>query len=480
MELPFLFLSLILASTPLILISFVLKRILGPKIHLPPGSFGWPFFGETLQFLFGKPEKFVQDRMMKHSSHVFKTKIFGERVAVVCGPSGNKLLFANEQKLVTEWRPPSMQKLLRSYETTASAPATNPSHEGDRTKVLRSPGFLKPEALARFMAKMDSIAKQHLSMHWEGNQEVVVFPLAKQFTLAIASGFFLGIQDHDRLARLVPEFDSVSQGGHTIPLNFPGTTFYYAKKAAAAIRQEIQLIIKEKKEALNRGVKMQDILTYMIVASDASGRFMPETEIADKIMGLLIAGYITVATAITFLMKYVEERPEIYDKIFAEHSEIAKSKNPAETLDWEDIQKMKYSWNVTSEVMRLNPPLQGTFREALTDISFQGFTIPKGWKLYWTISSTNKNPEYFPNPEEFNPMRYDEDNTVVPYTYVPFGGGPRLCPGKDYARVVILTFLHNVVKKFKWEKMVLKEKIISDMNPMPAQGFPIRLLPHHA
>ncbi|XP_031257276.1 beta-amyrin 28-monooxygenase-like [Pistacia vera] len=438
--------------------------------NLPPGSFGWPLIGETIEFG-SKPEKFVLHRMNKYSPDIFKTNILGEKMAVICGPNGHKFLFTNEHTIFTPFVPYSMQKLFLS-----SAPRDLNFRETVKN-ARGAPGFLKPEALVKYVGEMDSITQQQMQTLWEGKDEVKAFSLAKSLTLTLACRFFMGTEDPERVARAISRFDDIKVGMHSVPLNFPGTNFHKACKAAAAVTEELISVICEKKAAMGRGEPMRDIVSHMIMASDGS-RKGSEVEIAEKILGLLVAGYSTVASVMTFFMKYVGERPDIYQKILAEQKEVAASQKPGELLNWDDMQKMKYSWNVVCEVMRLTPTIRGTFREVMTDFTYAGYTVPKGWKLYWTVDSTNMNPKHFPDPEKFDPSRYDEKNNLPTYAFTPFGVGPRSCPAKEYSRMAVLTFIHNVVKKFKWEMAIPDEKITGDMMPSPEQGLLIRLYHH--
>ena len=98
-------------------------------------------------------------------------------------------------------------------------------------------------------------------------------------------------------------------------------------------------------------------------------------------------------------------------------------------------------------------------------------------QTFWTVHSTHKNPKYFPDPEKFDPSRF-EGNGPARYTFVPFGGGPRMCAGGEYARLQTLVYMHNVVTRFKWEKAIPDEKISYQLSSIPVNGLPVILKPH--
>ncbi|GLJ24763.1 hypothetical protein SUGI_0473320 [Cryptomeria japonica] len=146
-----------------------------------------------------------------------------------------------------------------------------------------------------------------------------------------------------------------------------------------------------------------------------------------------MAGHDTSVVTVTMFLRYMALNPDCYKKVLQEQMEIKREEaSEVGVLQWDDLQKMKYTWRAAQETLRLCPPAVGTWRKAIADISYAGFSIPKGWKLYWTTSSMHKNPEYFENPEKFDPSRF-EGSGPAPYTFVPFGGGPRMCPGNEFA-----------------------------------------------
>ncbi|KAF3432239.1 hypothetical protein FNV43_RR26978 [Rhamnella rubrinervis] len=452
-----------------------------PK-KLPPGSFGFPIVGEAFAFVNQDHEKFIRDRMKKYSSKIFKTNLLGDPVVVLCGTSGHKFIASNELQLFQAWRVQSMQKLFRSsmnQDKSSSSSSKSLSSTAiprqTETQITRAPGFLRTDAVVHYVGTMDSLVQHHLERHWVGKEIVDVLRESQLLFLTLASKFFMGLEEQARIEKLSGLMHTIMLSLDVIPLNVPGTAFYNGMKAANEAKKELQFFIKEKQTAMANGTEMSDILSFMITKPDPSTcRCMEASDAAEKIMGLLSAAINSPANGISFIMKYLGERPEVFEKVRNEQLEIASIKKDGEALNWEDIQKMKYSWNVALEVMRLRPPVQGFFREASTEFTYEGYTIPKGWKVYWTVCTTNKNPECFTKPEEFDPTRYEREAPPA-YTNVPFGSGPRTCAGKDYARLQILTFLHHVVKRFKWQVVNSNCKVLGGTNPVPFEGVYIRL-----
>ncbi|XP_011089170.1 beta-amyrin 28-oxidase-like [Sesamum indicum] len=448
-------------------------------LNLPPGSYGWPILGETMAFLRGSidgsPEKFVKERMDKYKTQVFKTSLLGESVAVLRGPAGYKFLFSNENKLVTVWWPSSVRELL------GTCLATTGGTQAIQMRKMVS-YFVSPDVFTkRYIKVMDIVSQQHIQTHWQGKEELKVFPAIKLYTFELACRLFMSVEEPTQIKRLSALFNIFLGGIISIPLNFPGTRFYKAKRATAAIKKELQVILRQRKERLGQQdtVASEDLLSHLLACPDENGKFMSESDIINNILLLLFAGHDTSSSAITMLIKTLAEHPEVYDKVLREQSEIASSKEAGECLQWEDIQKMKYTWNVVSETLRLWPPVVGAFREALVDIKYGGYDIPKGWKFYWNTSSTHTDSSLFTDSTNFDPSRFDGAGPI-PYSFVPFGGGPRMCLGKEFARLEILTFLHNVIGQFKWNLLIPGEKIICDPIPTPEEGLPIRLHPHKA
>ncbi|CDP19706.1 unnamed protein product [Coffea canephora] len=425
------FLSLLVVLIS-ISVPFLCHRSKSKKSKLPPGSSGFPLVGETLHFLMSGPEKFIHQRMEKYSDEVFATSLMGQNLAVICGAAGNKFLLCTANDFVSPWLPDSLLMFLNWVES----PGKSRKDLFSKIRGFHQAVIMRPEALKQYIPIMDSLTRQHLQTDWDPFHVVKVHPASQKITLILA-------------CKLLLEVDKLKQ-------------------------EFLKIILERKKMVLeNREKAGSDVLSRTLL--DENAHLLSDLEFAVYLVSLMIPTYESGSASITFVLKHLAELPHIYDMVYKEHMEIAKSKDPEELLNWEDVKKMKYSWNVVCEAMRLAPPATGAFREVETDIHFAGVTIPKGWKVLWSPFTTNKNPKYFPEPENFDPTRFEGDGPTS-CTFIPFSTGPRMCPGKDYSRFLILVYMYNVVRKFKLKKLIPDEKVLYRVGPYPASGLPISVL----
>ncbi|XP_017245653.2 beta-amyrin 6-beta-monooxygenase [Daucus carota subsp. sativus] len=445
------------------------------NIKVPPGSGGWPVVGESFRYLSLGTQQFISEKRREYSTDVFQTSIFRQKMAVFCGAQGNKFVYT---KLIKSWWPDTVKKILFDPEFSHILV--------DESLVIHHfvHEILKPEALKLYIPVMDAMVREHVELDWDGNEVVKVHPLSKKHTFSLACRLFVNEIDVQQVTKIFKHFVLVTSGMFSVPINLPGTAYSRGVKGGKLVREELEKIItRRRKELLEKKETSPcytDVLSRMLLLTDENGKFMSDKEISNYIIALLVASYESTSTAISFVLKYLAELPHIYHEVYKELTNIAKLKGEGELLNWEDIQKMRYSWNVVCESLRLttmNSSFSG-FREVVTDVSFSGFTIPKGYKASWSSYTTHKDPECFPDPEKFDPTRF-EGKGPAPYTYVPFGGGRRMCCGKEYARLEILVFIYNIVTRFNLEIVNPQEKIVFHSFPIPVEGLPIRITRHN-
>ncbi|KAF8695297.1 hypothetical protein HU200_037520 [Digitaria exilis] len=470
----------VLASLP------ILRRLLfgssaGDKTKprrrpLPPGSFGLPVIGQTLSYMralrTNTAEEWLRRRVAAYGQ-VSRLSLLGCPTAIVVGPSANKFLFSGGAALTTT----SSESMARMVGRRTIRDVSGDEHRRVRAMVVQ---FLRPDAVKRCVAAMDAEVRRHLDAEWRGRGSVAVMPSMKSLTFDVMCTVLFGLArgpDHDAVRReLSTEFQQLVRGISVIPLDLPFTTFRKCLAASRRGRRAVAGVIEERRARLARGESSppaDDVVTHML----AEG--LPDEEIIDNVMFLMIAAHDTTAALLTFLIRHLESNTEAYDKVVQEQEEIARGKAAGEALSWDDLGRMRYTWAAALETLRLVPPVFSNLRKTTEDVEYGGYLIPKGWQVIQAVSLTQWDPAIFPEPGRFDPARFENPSSAVPpFSFVAFGGGARVCPGNDFARVETLVAVHYIVTRFRWKLAAGCDGSFSRFPlPYPSQGLLIDLQP---
>ncbi|CAI9091950.1 OLC1v1027074C1 [Oldenlandia corymbosa var. corymbosa] len=453
---------------------FKLKYILPHfRKNLPPGKQGFPLIGETISYIKAlkqdRVHEWVQDRVNRFGP-VFKTSLMGVKTVVITGQAGNRFILGGSDNGLVNYLPASAIKVIGEKSLSN---LSGPAHKPIRLAIM---SFLKPESIQNYVTEMNSLIQQELIQELGGKDSIYVVPLVKKITFKVTSTLLFGLRGNGdkKLDDLLENYNLVLNGTWSIPLNIPGTSFAKSMKARALILQYFSGLVEMKKQKFEAGeLGPRDDILSKFVSENFS-----EEEIFDNIISLMIAGHDTTAVVVTLCIRLLGRDTDIFNKVLQEQREVVKVKDEnGGRIRWSEIQMMKYTWRVAQEVMRLIPPVAGTFRLAQRDIIFGGFQIPKGWQVMWAAPSTHMDDNIFKDPGKFDPSRFENSSGIPPYSYVAFGAGPRVCPGSEFGRVQVLLMLHYMVTNYRWHEKIPNEPIERAGMPYPAKGLPINLRP---
>lgn len=405
-------------------------------LPLPPGDFGLPWVGETLHF--GRdPHRFVAERRARYGD-IFKTHLLGAPTVFLLDDSGNHFIFNGEgDYLENRWNP-TTRRLLGGNCTAMLV-----GEEHARRRRLLMPHF-RHSAMAAFAPAFARIATTHYD-HWAAAGEVVtLIPANQKLVFELIVALLLGDDPRVDIDYLSRHFRRWTAGLSAVPLNWPLTTYGRALRANRKLRAAIAEIVR-RRQALPE--QPPDLLGAILGIRDEAGRPLPFDQVVDEMHNQLFAGHDTTVTVMTNLMLQLAQRPDVLARARAEVAAASLAAVP----DLEQLKRLPYLNAVLDESMRAVTPVVGSFRVMRRDAEYKGYRLPAGWVVRLEIAGTHENPAVWPDPATFDPERWLADEKRPPHSYIPFGGGPRICLGTNFAYAEMRVMLALLLRDYTWE-----------------------------
>uniref|UniRef100_A0A7N0T0R6 (+)-abscisic acid 8'-hydroxylase n=1 Tax=Kalanchoe fedtschenkoi TaxID=63787 RepID=A0A7N0T0R6_KALFE len=429
----------------------------------PPGSMGLPYVGETLLLYSQDPNVFFAEKQKRYGD-VFKTHILGYPSVMLASPQASRFVLATHAHLFKPTYPKSKMALIGP---SALFFHQGEYHQGVR-KIVQS-SISGPQRISPLIPLIEDIAVSTLDSLPDGSV-ICTFNAMKMYAFDVGVLSIFGRLSSEHREELRRSYKLVEKGYNCFPLSLPGTAYHTAISARRRLSQTLREIIHERKEQLR--VAESNLLDHLLRYRDGEGRGLSDDQIADNVIGVLFAAQDTTASALTWIVKYLHDDAKLLEAVQMEQKAIRTANGGSGFLTWNQKRDMKLTQKVILESLRMSSIISFTFREAIVDVEYNGYLIPKGWKVMPLFRNLHHNPSFFPDPQKFDPSRFEI--VPKPNTFTPFGSGVHACPGNELAKLEILIFLHHLVTKFRWEVTGSEIGIQYGPFPIPLHGLPAR------
>lgn len=342
--------------------------------------------------------------------------------------------------------------------------------EGDywlRQRRLLQPGFHR-ERLAHITSLMQAEVDRFLNDEAQlpvGRPIDISKPILMLTLRIIARAMFSDTYPEATLQQISHTITS-SQDFVVKQIRLPLLTPYYRftgreRREAKANRLFRDLLLNKIRERKVRGTSQDDLLQMMLYTRYAdTGGPLTEQQLLDEIMTLFVAGHETTANALSWTTYLLLRNPEWVERIRTERNELLGSAQPT----FDNLGGLPILKAVIQEGMRLYPPVWINDRTAKVKDAFEGISIEPGTLVIAYILGAHRHPDYWTDPERFDPSRFleSEKGAKHDYAYLPFGAGPHLCIGNHFSMMEMQLVLSSLLQKFD-----LHTAIIDNPQPLP-------------
>lgn len=193
-----------------------------------------------------------------------------------------------------------------------------------------------------------------------------------------------------------------------------------------------------------------DLLSMLLMAQDEDdGTGMTDQQVRDEAITLFLAGHETTAIALAWTWYLLSQNPEAEARMHAELDAVLGGRDATAA----DYNALSYTYRVFKESMRLYPPAYMIGREAIRDTEVGPYTIRRGEIVVMSQYLLHRDPQYYKDPERFDPDRWLPENCegLPKFAYFPFGGGRRLCVGEAFAWMEGVLVLATIAQRWRFD-----------------------------
>ncbi|CAL4902502.1 unnamed protein product [Urochloa decumbens] len=465
--------------------------------HPPPGrGSGWWWRAmETLSFVAANGSgrgfySFVDARHRRHGPPCFRAPLFGATHVFVSSPAAARSLLAaaEHHSGFSKRYVRTVAELLGEHSLLCAA-----GHDAHRALRRAVAPLFNARATATFAAAFDGLTRR-IMRDWAAaaagvsGAAVVVLDAALGITFEAICDMLVATLPREDKRRLQEDVLAVTRAMLAFPLRLPGTRFHAGLRARGRIMEMLSREIAARRQCVHGGGGSDrdgdmDFLQSLLLRSqqqqsENDEALLSDEQILDNILTLIIAGQVTTATAITWMVKYIADNREFQETLRSVQLELAPKQDKDSPLTLQDLNSMDLAYKTVKESLRMASIVSWFPRVALEDCQVAGFQINKGWIVNIDARSMHYDPTIYDNPTAFDPSRFNGEDTKQPYSYLVFGAGGRTCLGMNLAKIMMLIFLHRLVTTFRWE-MADEDTSLEKwaMFPRLKNGCPIHLTP---
>ena len=448
-----------------------MSRTLAPapatsELRTIPGDYGLPWIGYTISSI-RDPLGSMRERYDRYGP-VSWSGAFGNVTVILLGPEACAVALTNKDKAFANG--PGWGFYIGPFFDRGLMLMDGAEHLSHRRIMQQA---FTNARLATYAKALQPAIEAGIA-DWRPDPSFLVYPAAKKLTLDLATSVFMGganDADQARMPRINKAFIACVRAGTSfVRYPVPGGRWRRGLRGRALLEEYLREYVP-----IRRAGNGDDLFTALCHIESEDGERLSDADIVNQMIFLLMAAHDTSTITISTMMGLLGQHQDWQQRCRAESLALG-TNHPAHA----QLARLTSLDLVMKEAQRLVAPVPSLARKTVRDTEVLGHFLPEGTMITVSTHFTHHMPEYWPDPEAFDPERFARgEDKVHRFAWEPFGGGVHKCLGMYFSAIEIKSVLHQLLLKFDWAvPSEYRTPLDYTALPYPKDGQPVDLIAH--